>query len=148
MTASTHVHEGFPDQAMVRVMRARAVAMCDMVAPLIAELNADEAQLQTGQTRISNVDSQKVVNDVAATLKCTDAPTFPGAKPEGTQLHLNFRRPATRHGCRKHPGNPGLRRGHRGAGGEEEGEEEEKGDSCRVELGTRKTVSLTVVNRF
>ena len=32
----------------------------------------------------------KVVNDVAATLKRKDAPTFPGAKPEATQLLLNF----------------------------------------------------------
>ncbi|MEX1133054.1 MAG: ParB N-terminal domain-containing protein, partial [Flavobacteriales bacterium] len=32
----------------------------------------------------------KVVNDVAATLKRSNAPTFPGAKPEATQLLLNF----------------------------------------------------------
>jgi len=32
----------------------------------------------------------KVVNDVAATLKRKDAPTFPGATPEATRLLLNF----------------------------------------------------------
>ena len=79
----------------------------------------------------STAQKAHAVNDVAVTLKRKDAPSFPGAKPEATQLLLNFARPAARHGCRKYPGNPGPRRGHRGAGGEEEGEEEE-GTSCVV----------------
>lgn len=111
MTGTTEAHEGFPHPVVQRT-NACSVDMDGMVAPLNDECSADGCQLQTAQTRMSILVPQKVVNPVAATLKRTDAPTFPGAKPEATQLLLNLRRPATRHGCRKHPECPGPRRGH------------------------------------
>lgn len=53
-----------------------------MVAPLNEERRADGGQLQTAQTRMSIMAPQKVVNDVAATLKRKDAPNFPAAHPK------------------------------------------------------------------